>query len=145
MPKISEMSNSNYLKAQDFTTQGRTLTMRTVQEETLGRGKNADDKWVLYFEEEEKGLVLNKVNMTTIAELYGDDTDDWEGHQVTLFQTKVEFEGKRVPAIRILDEKPRKKGKPEASGKVKSSPKPARGGKGKDEDEDQEDEDDAPF
>lgn len=149
MPNINEMQNSNYLKASDFDLKGTTLTIRTVQEETLGSGKDAKDKWVIYFEEQEKGLVLNVTNMNMIAELHGDETDDWEGKQVVLYRTKAEYQGKRVDAVRVKDEVPvvARKGKPTAApaSKAKAAPVKTRGGKTQNEDEDEADEDDVPY
>jgi hypothetical protein len=62
---------------------------------------------VLFFREEEKGLVLNKTNTTIIAKLYGDDTDDWVGKPVTLYATEVQFQGDMVDAIRVRNKPPR--------------------------------------
>jgi hypothetical protein len=37
-----------------------------------------------------------------IAEIAGtDETDDWKGVRIALFETKVDYAGKRVPAIRV--------------------------------------------
>lgn len=83
-----------------------TLTMREVAIETVGQGKDAEEKPVLYFRETDKSLVLNKTNANTIAALYGADTDGWAGKQITLFGTEVDFAGKSTPAIRIRSKKP---------------------------------------
>jgi hypothetical protein len=37
-----------------------------------------------------------------IEEISGsDETDDWAGHQIILYPTKVDFSGRRVDAIRV--------------------------------------------
>lgn len=108
MPRVSDMIPSKYLKASDFE-DPRILTIADVKEEVLGRGVDAENKWVLYFAEEEKGLVLNKTNINTIADLYGDDTDDWENKKITLFQTQVDMQGKQVDAVRIRNKPPKVK------------------------------------
>ena len=46
-------------------------------------------------------MVLNKTNANNVSVLYGDDTDDWIGRSVELFEAMVEFQGKTVPALRI--------------------------------------------
>jgi hypothetical protein len=62
------------------------------------------EKIVLAFRGKEKTLVLNKTNAGTIEEMLGsDDTDDWMGRSIVLYVTKVDFQGKRVPAIRVSD------------------------------------------
>lgn len=141
MPKMHEMFPSKYLKAADFTEAGETLTIKEIKEERIGQGKDADDKWVLYFQERDKGLVLNKTNTGIIAALYGDDTDDWEGKLISLYATEVQFQGEMVEAIRVKKKAPRPpaapvKGKAEPA-KVKSTA-PARE-PGEDDDEDEAD------
>ncbi len=111
MPKTGDMYPSRYLKASDCEDGDITLTIKEIRQERIGQGRDADDKWILFFEEEEKGLVLNKTNTNTIAKLYGDDTDDWDGKQVTLFSTEVSFQGDMVEAIRVRSKPPKARGK----------------------------------
>jgi hypothetical protein len=71
-----------------------------------------DDKPVVYFENQSKALVLNKTNSNSLEELSGsDETDDWVGLRISLYATKVDFQGRRVPAIRI-DAAPAKSSSP---------------------------------
>lgn len=120
MPRVSDMVPSKYLKAADVE-ESPVLTISHVKEETIGQGAQADKKWILFFEEEEKGLVLNRTNINTIAGLYGDDTDDWEGKKITLFATQVDFQGKQVDAIRVRNKQPKtREAKP-----AKTEPAPA--------------------
>lgn len=107
MPKISDMYPSKWLRSADCEDGDLVLTIADIKQEKIGQGSQADDKWVLSFEEEEKGLVLNKTNTNTIARLYGDDTDDWIGKQITLFATEVQFQGDMVEAIRVRSKPPR--------------------------------------
>ena len=67
------------------------LNQLNTRKSNLGQGKEALDKWVCYFDGTDKGLVLNKTNLNTIARLYGDDTDLWIGKPITLFATEVQF------------------------------------------------------
>lgn len=107
MAKLSEMFPSRYLKAADCDESDLVLTVREIKSEAVGQGKDAEDKYVLYFEETEKGLVLNKTNSNTIAKLYGDDTDDWEGKKIALFATEVEFQGVMSLGIRVRARTPK--------------------------------------
>lgn len=109
MARLGDMFPSKYLKADDCDPD-LVLTMSEVKMETVGQGDEADYKPVLHFHETEKGLVLNKTNSTSIAKLYGDETDAWEGKKVALFATEVDFQGKQVMAIRVRLKAP--KGKP---------------------------------
>jgi hypothetical protein len=102
--KIDEAFPSKYLKASiDLPDDGdMILTIRDVQMERLGMGAEAEDKPVVYFNETPKGLVMNKTNWGTIAEVIGDDdTDTWEGRKIALYATEVEFQGKRSLGIRV--------------------------------------------
>ena len=59
-------------------------------------------KPVVFFEDEEKGLILNKTNGLKIAAIIGSrDTNQWVGKAVTLFPTTVEFGGDSIAAIRV--------------------------------------------
>jgi hypothetical protein len=95
--KVSDAFPSNYLKATDFTDGPALLVMDRTEIETIGD----DRKMILYFHGREKGLVCNKTNANTIADLYGDDTEAWHGREIVLFEAYVDFQGKSVPAVRV--------------------------------------------
>lgn len=99
--KMSDAFPSNYLRATDFP-KPTLATMSHVKMEDIGD----DHKPVLYFQELEKGLVLNKTNGNTIAEVYGDDSDDWKGQPIVLFEMPVQFQGRMVQAVRVRKPKP---------------------------------------
>jgi hypothetical protein len=78
-----------------------TVTISKVTVEDFG-----DDteqlKFVAWFEEVEQGLILNRTNSNSLEELSGsDESDDWTGLVIDLFVIRVDFNGKRTPAIRI--------------------------------------------
>lgn len=94
---------SNYLKADDLGKSRPVVTISDVRVEKVGE----DEKPIVFFEGKEKGLVLNKTNAATIAELADSpETDDWNGVRVRLYATKVDFQGRRVLAIRIEEAPP---------------------------------------
>lgn len=96
--KSSDIFPSKYLRAADLDGREPIVTISKAVLETLGDER----KVVVYFTGKEKGLVLNKTNFNAIEEISGeDDTDNWGGTKVKLFTAKVEFQGKRVPAVRI--------------------------------------------
>ena len=95
--KINEAFPSSYIKAADLDGKQTLVKMERVEYEMLGN----DRKLVLYFEGKERGMVLNKTNANNIAHIYGDDTDDWHGCEIVLFEAMVDFQGKTVPAIRV--------------------------------------------
>ena len=97
--RITDAFPSDYLKAADLQGREITVAMTSVKMETVGKDK--DMLPVLYFQGKAKGLVLNKTNANTIAALYGDDTDNWGGGEILLYEAMVEYQGKMGPAIRV--------------------------------------------
>jgi hypothetical protein len=95
---ISGAFPSNYLKAADLQGRRVTVTIAGVKMEDIG----GDHKPVVKFQGKDRGMVLNKTNANMIAEIAGtEETDEWTGVAVVLYPTKVDFQGKRVDAIRI--------------------------------------------
>ena len=101
---INSAFPSKYLRAVDLAGQDRTLVMRGVKMEAPG--DDGDEKPVLYFEGEDRGLVLNKTNANTIVGLYGAETKKWAGKGITLFPSQTEFQGKSVACIRVRIDAP---------------------------------------
>ena len=95
--RISEAFPSNYLRATDLQGRNIKVTIDRIEMEEIGD----DRKPILYFIGKEKGVVLNKTNANNIAAAYGDNTDDWQGAEVVLYEAMVDFQGKTVAAIRI--------------------------------------------
>lgn len=96
---INEVFSGNFLKADDL--QGKTVRITISKVEV----KEFDDgnKIVLHFQGKDKALVCNKTNASIIAENVGDpETDNWVGTTHLLTVKKVEFQGKLVPAIRVV-------------------------------------------
>lgn len=94
---VNEAFPSNYIKAADLQGRQVLVKMDRAEYEMIGN----DKKLILFFEGKEKGMVLNKTNANNIAAIYGDDTDDWKGAEIVLFEAMVDFQGKTVPAIRV--------------------------------------------
>lgn len=93
---------SELLKAADLN-KAVMVTIADVTVEKIGD----DEKPVLHFKGTNKRLALNKTNAAIIAEvLQSDETDDWIGRKIQLYPTKTEYQGKRVPCIRVSDQLP---------------------------------------
>jgi len=89
---------TRYVSVSDLNGRDVTVVINNVVVETLG---DDSSKPVAYFVGTEKGLVLNKTNNNMIIEMHGTDTSNWIGKSVTLYPTKVEFQGKLTDAICI--------------------------------------------
>jgi hypothetical protein len=96
--KISNAFPSKYLKASDLQDRNVAVAMSHVALEDVG---DSERKPVLYFQDKNKGLVLNKTNSRLIAGIYGDDTENWDGKSLVLFPAMVDFRGDQVEAIRV--------------------------------------------
>lgn len=94
---INDAFPSNYLKSSDLKGGTPTVTMSHVVSEQMGD----DRKLVLYFQGKEKGMVLNKTNANNIANIYGPETEGWQGKKVMLAVAWVDFQGRSVEAIRV--------------------------------------------
>lgn len=97
---LNEMYPSRFLKAADVE-QGLTLTISHVMMETMGMPGDQQEKPVVYFTDDLRGLVLNKTNAGIIGEMYGPDTDAWVGQQLQLRKDVVAFQGKMTPTVRV--------------------------------------------
>lgn len=99
---ISELATSKYLKQSDAQTP-KLLTISHLAQEEVGSDGDSEIKWVMYFQEEEKGLVLNSTNGQLAARALGsEESDDWIGHKIVLYvDPNVSFGGKVVGGLRL--------------------------------------------
>jgi hypothetical protein len=91
-------SNSDFLKADDIGQNFWTVTISTVEMKEFDNGER---KLATSFNELDKSLLLNMTNARTISDMYGGDTDMWVGRQIMLFTAPVDYQGKKVNAIRV--------------------------------------------
>ena len=56
---------------------------------------------MLWFSNDDRGLVLNKSNNRTLRGAFDDDTANWVGKVIAVFPMMTEFRGKMVPALRV--------------------------------------------
>ena len=97
--ELSNVFGGDSLKAADLQGREPTCIISNVEMKKFDNG----NKLVITFEGKKKALVCNKTNASIIEEVLGSgDTDDWEGKSVVLVTKKVEFQGKLVPAIRVV-------------------------------------------
>lgn len=104
MPNVGEMFPSPYIRAVDLAGKSYTVTIKRVGTATIHGRK----KWVVWFNEAQKGLPLNLTNAKTIADLAGStDTDKWKGTPIKIFHDpSVKFAGENVGGIRVTDPGP---------------------------------------
>ncbi len=103
MPRTGDMIESKFMKKEDVGT-GKLLTMRNVKRENVAMKDQApEEKWCAMFDEIDKPMVLNSTNLSLFERALGsDNTDDWIGKQVVLFNDEnVSFGGVVTGGIRV--------------------------------------------
>jgi len=101
--KLNQLFPSKYATGQDLAGKSVALTISHLRSEKMipTPGASPVDKWVVYFKEAQKGIVLSKTLATQIAQAVGsDDTDAWPGKRVMLYPEEVTVAGKPRTAIR---------------------------------------------
>ena len=100
--KREEVFPSKYLKADDLDGKAAVVTIKDAPFEILkGTDGKEQGKVVLYFNKTKKALPLNRVNWDAVADILGDDTEDWPSGRIELYPTTTEMAGKTVPCIRV--------------------------------------------
>lgn len=99
--KAGQLIESKYLKKDDAG-EGLLATIRSLKKENVGREDEQEIKWVIHFDEC-KPLVLNGTNIALIEKALGtDETDDWIGKQIVLYNDEnVSFGGKVTGGVRV--------------------------------------------
>ena len=103
--KITPKRTSRYIKTDDL--KGREVLVvvdRVEEHEIEGNDGEKQDKYVLYFQNKEKGLVMNVTNTEAMVNGFGDESDAWTGKDVMLFSVQTPM----GPGLRIrpLSDKP---------------------------------------
>jgi hypothetical protein len=117
----SNYDQSRFFKAEDVTTDKK-LKIKAITEEEVGIGNDKERKLVVWFTNDKRGLVLNRVNNRTIRGAYGDVCDGWIGKDIVLFPTQAEFRGTMKPALRVRIPTPKDNGQPPAAKPVAPGP-----------------------
>jgi len=98
-----ELFPSKFIKAADLGGKPLAVTIKSASVEALNnpQGGGQQDKLLLSFVGQPKRLVVNVTNYNAIADLHGDETDDWPGKRIELYPTKASVGGKSFDAVRV--------------------------------------------
>src|SRR5262245_42944195 len=96
----SNYDQSRFLKAADLQAEKK-FRIKSVTEEEVGIGKDKERKLVVWFTNDSRGLVLNRINNRTIRGAFGDTCESWAGKIIVAFPTMAEFRGEMKPALRV--------------------------------------------
>lgn len=110
--KKDQIFPSKYLKEPDLRGRDVQVTIDFAERVTL----NQKPALLLHFVGKDKGLVINTTIYDQITGATGeDDTDNWNGHSITLFPTTTEYQGKSMPVVRVRAQRPPSNGAKQAA------------------------------
>ena len=98
---VHKMYRYNYMKSDDLNGQALCLSITECLAEKVG----GDERLVLAFFEVPSLMILDKINVNTLADLYGPETSDWKGKTIRLAPSTTSFLGETVKYIRICHER----------------------------------------
>jgi hypothetical protein len=119
----SSYDQSKYLKAEDLTAEKR-FRIKEVTEELIGAGNDQEKKLVVWFANDERGLVLNRTNNRILRGAFGDPVDGWRNKVIAVYPTQVDFRGRMRPGLRVRIPPPKQGGKSAAVAKPSPAPDP---------------------
>jgi hypothetical protein len=96
----SAYDQSNHLRAEDVPHEKK-LRIKKVTPEMVGNGDDQEEKLVVWFTNDKRGLPLNKTNNRTLRGAFGDDTAGWVGHLIVVYRMQTSYKGKPVPGLRV--------------------------------------------
>ena len=88
-------STSNFLKKEDLPKPAKVM-IKSIDLMEFDQDGKTQRKLVLEFEGKEKKLACNKTNARTIAAMLGDETDNWKGKEITLYNDPTVAMGDQI-------------------------------------------------
>jgi len=76
------------------------VTIKEITQEELHPNGRPVKKFVLWFDETPRGVILTPPLAHQIAEILGDDTAGWKEHKITLYPEPMNVAGRPCVAIR---------------------------------------------
>jgi len=103
MPRVNDMIESKYLKQSDAPDPVIVTVTKIGRVNIAKEGDPPEEKWAIRFREFNKPMLLNSTNIKLLEKACGsDNTDDWIGKEVILFNDEnVTFGGQVVGGLRI--------------------------------------------
>lgn len=102
MAKLKDIKNSRFVTKDDVEPAIKVTIIGCDEEDVSQDNDPPELKWVLKFKENVKPLVLNVTNFERIAFITGkDDSDDWVGTEITLWNDMTVRFGDKKGGIRV--------------------------------------------
>lgn len=110
--KVKEKHGTDYRTLFDrdyigaFDLQGRDVVVtisKVIGGELTAMGGRKSKKPILYFENKDKGMIMNKTNSKTVAAMFGNFVETWVGKRITLFvgMTRDPSTGGDIECLRV--------------------------------------------
>ena len=105
-----KLKNPNYIGSWDLTDKNGIVSdlvvkITDVKKDMVFDGKGGQDECVVINLENYKPLIANSTNLKTIASLYGNFIEDWQGQSIKLTVKRIKAFGEFHEAIRVVKEK----------------------------------------
>lgn len=104
MVSFTSMQESKFIKKEDLDQdRGNLVTIREFKNMKVDdSGDEPEYKWIVFFREFTKGMVLNATNREVLKRIYGDDTEACIGQKIVIYvDENISFAGKLVGGIRM--------------------------------------------
>lgn len=99
--KATDLCPSPHIEAADLQGKDVTVTIKSVGFAEVGAEQ--ERKGIVFFEEFDRGFVINRTNLKRVIALHGSDTDEWVGKKIILYPSETDFGGKTVPCLRVRE------------------------------------------
>ena len=97
--KISELYPRRFARGSDLKGPA-TVTIKEITREELHPNGKPVKKYVIWFEETPRGVILTRPLALQLAEVLGDDTSNWKDQKITLYPEPMNVAGRPCVAIR---------------------------------------------
>jgi hypothetical protein len=101
MVLASDFDKSKYFRAEDLQSEKKFRIKEVTVDEIANNRGEKEDKLIVWFTNDKRGLVLNKTTNRVLRGAFGDDVSGWKAKVIIIFPTPVPFRGKMVPGLRV--------------------------------------------
>ena len=100
---FAQMKETPFLSWFDTSLEGEEVTIKGYESIEIEVKKDEyEKKWIVYFQEKEKGLVINKTNRNMLSQIFGGEVKQSIGKKITLYyRDDVEFQGRLTKGLRL--------------------------------------------
>jgi hypothetical protein len=94
----SDYDKSKYFKGTDLDREKKFRIKTVTSDELTDRTGQKEEKLIVWFTNDKRGLPLNKTNLRTLKGAFGDDTAGWAARVIAMFPVMAE---NNKPGLRV--------------------------------------------